>query len=145
MEASKRTKAKKKLRSAAYKAAGTVTAAGMLLNGTVDADDLCKKLETKGILGGLPVDGGILWCCTECNSKAEIDGLVAALKEVCGKCSCCLNGAVPAGAWTCCPPATCRRRALTPPFCGLPPPTCRKSPRWTWAGITPSWPSRPTA
>ena len=51
----------------------------------VDPDELCKKLEAKGILGGLPVDGGILWCCTECNSKAEIDGLVAALKEVCGK------------------------------------------------------------
>ena len=51
----------------------------------VDADDLCKKLEAKGILGGLPVDGGILWCCTECNDKADIDNLVAALKEVCGK------------------------------------------------------------
>ena len=51
----------------------------------VDPDELCKKLEAKGILGGLPVDGGILWCCTECNSKADIDGLVAALKEVCGK------------------------------------------------------------
>ncbi len=51
----------------------------------VDADDLCRKLEAKGILGGLPVDGGILWCCTECNDKADIDNLVAALKEVCGK------------------------------------------------------------
>ena len=51
----------------------------------VDADDLCKKLEAKGILGGLPVDGGILWCCTECNSKADIDRLVSVLKEVCGK------------------------------------------------------------
>jgi len=51
----------------------------------VDADDLCKKLEAKGILGGLPVDGGILWCCTECNDKADIDNLGAALKEVCGK------------------------------------------------------------
>ena len=26
---------------------------------------LCAKLEERGILGGLPVDGGILWCCTE--------------------------------------------------------------------------------
>ncbi len=51
----------------------------------VDAEDLCRKLEAKGILGGLPVDGGILWCCTECNDKADIDNLVAALKEVCGK------------------------------------------------------------
>ena len=32
MEASKQTETKRKLRSAAYKAAGTVTAAGMLLN-----------------------------------------------------------------------------------------------------------------
>ena len=48
-------------------------------------DELCKKLEPYGILGGLPVDGGILWCCTECNDKADIDRLVAALKEVCGK------------------------------------------------------------
>ena len=23
-------------------------------------------------------------------------------------------------------------------------PACRRSPRWTWAGTTPSWPSRPT-
>ena len=40
MEASKGTETKKKLRSAAYKAAGTVTAAGMLLNGTVDGSEL---------------------------------------------------------------------------------------------------------
>ena len=51
----------------------------------MDPDELCKKLEPYGILGGLPVDGGILWCCTECNDKADIDDLVAALKEVCGK------------------------------------------------------------
>ena len=51
----------------------------------VDPDELCKKLEAKGILGGLPVDGGILWCCTECNTKAEIDALTAAIREVCGK------------------------------------------------------------
>ena len=46
---------------------------------------LCAKLEEKGILGGLPVDGGILWCCTECNSKADIDRLLAAIGEVLGK------------------------------------------------------------
>ena len=40
---------------------------------------LCAKLEEQGILGGLPVDGGILWCCTECNSKADIDRLLAAI------------------------------------------------------------------
>ena len=43
---------------------------------------LCAKLEEQGILGGLPVDGGILWCCTECNSKADMDRLVAVIGEV---------------------------------------------------------------
>lgn len=52
MEASKTAEAKKKLRSAAIKAAGTVTAAGMLLNGTVDGSDLLtgptEKAESAG-------------------------------------------------------------------------------------------------
>lgn len=47
MEASKGTDTKKKLRSAAIRAAGTVTAAGMLLNGTVDAEDLLTSPEQK--------------------------------------------------------------------------------------------------
>lgn len=45
-----------------------------------DPEALNAKLAEKGILGGLPVEGGILWCATEMNSKAEIDELV---KEVC--------------------------------------------------------------
>ena len=49
----------------------------------VGPDVLNGALEEKGILGGLPVEGGILWCCTECNSKADIDHLVSAVKEVC--------------------------------------------------------------
>lgn len=52
MEASKKNEAKKKLRSAAYRAAGTVTAAGMLLNGTVDGSELLtsptEKVESAG-------------------------------------------------------------------------------------------------
>ena len=47
MEASKRTETKRKLRSAAYKAAGTVTAAGMLLNGTVDGSELLNSPTEK--------------------------------------------------------------------------------------------------
>ena len=47
MEASKTTETKKKLRSAAYKAAGTVTAAGMLLNGTVDGEELLTSPREK--------------------------------------------------------------------------------------------------
>ena len=39
MEASKKTDAKKKLKSAAIKAAGTVTAAGMLLNAAVEGHE----------------------------------------------------------------------------------------------------------
>ena len=47
-----------------------------------DADKVLAALEEKGILGGLPVEGGILWCATEMNSKEQIDALVAAVKEV---------------------------------------------------------------
>lgn len=46
-----------------------------------DIDALLGALEDKDILGGYPVEGGLLWCVTEMNSKAEIDALVAALKE----------------------------------------------------------------
>jgi glycine dehydrogenase subunit 1 len=40
------------------------------------------KLREKGILSGLEVDGGILFCTTEMNSKADIDELVEIIKEV---------------------------------------------------------------
>lgn len=46
-------------------------------------EKLLAHLEAKGMLGGLPVSKGILWCFTEMNSRAQIDALVAALKEVC--------------------------------------------------------------
>ena len=42
------------------------------------------RLEERGILGGLPVDGGILWCCTELNTKADMDQLIAVIGEVLG-------------------------------------------------------------
>lgn len=48
-------------------------------------ESLCAALEERGILGGLPVDGGLLWCCTELNTKAEMDELISVLKEVLGK------------------------------------------------------------
>lgn len=38
--------------------------------------ELNKMLAENGILGGLPVDGNILWCATEMNSRADIDRLV---------------------------------------------------------------------
>ncbi len=47
----------------------------------VPAELVLKALENKGILGGLPVDGGILWCATERNTKAQMDALISAAKE----------------------------------------------------------------
>ena len=57
-----------------------------------DADKLLAALEEKGILGGLKLCCGcceddcntdcILWCCTELNSKEDIDEVVAIAKEV---------------------------------------------------------------
>lgn len=45
-----------------------------------------EALEQKGILGGLPLEGDlegkILWCVTEMNTREEIDSLVQILKEV---------------------------------------------------------------
>ena len=46
------------------------------------ADEVLKALEEADILGGLPVDGGILWCATEKVSKAQLDKAVAVVKEV---------------------------------------------------------------
>lgn len=48
----------------------------------IDAETLTKALEARGILGGLPIEQGILWCCTELNTKEHIDSLVVAIKEV---------------------------------------------------------------
>ena len=47
METSKKTDRKKKLRSAAVKAAGTVTAAGMLFNAAVEPEDLLTRPEQR--------------------------------------------------------------------------------------------------
>ncbi|MBC7959038.1 MAG: aminomethyl-transferring glycine dehydrogenase subunit GcvPA [Vallitaleaceae bacterium] len=55
-------------------------------NCPVSPDQLMAELEKKGILGGCPLSGDlegcILWCFTEVNTKAEIDGLVTILREV---------------------------------------------------------------
>ena len=44
--------------------------------------NLLNHLEANGILGGLEVDGGILWCVTELNTKEEMDRLVCLCTEV---------------------------------------------------------------
>ena len=49
------------------------------------ADDVLAALEEAGILGGLPVEGGVLWCATEKVSKAELDRAAAIVKEVLAK------------------------------------------------------------
>ena len=49
------------------------------------ADDVLKALEEADILGGLPIEGGVLWCATEKVSKADLDKTVAIVKEVYAK------------------------------------------------------------
>ena len=48
-----------------------------------DPEKVLKALDENGILGGLPVKDGILWCVTELVSKEELDRAVAVIKEVC--------------------------------------------------------------
>ena len=42
--------------------------------------DVEKLLAAEGILGGLPVEKGILWCATEMNSREDMDRLVSILE-----------------------------------------------------------------
>ena len=49
---------------------------------TPKANEVLKALEEQGILGGLPLDNGILWCVTEKVSKAELDQAAAIVREV---------------------------------------------------------------
>ncbi len=48
----------------------------------IDPQKLMDALSDKDILGGLVVGEDILWCATEKNSKAQIDALILAIKEV---------------------------------------------------------------
>ncbi|HIT89690.1 MAG TPA: aminomethyl-transferring glycine dehydrogenase subunit GcvPA [Candidatus Merdenecus merdavium] len=48
-----------------------------------DCQEILRYLEDHGVLGGLPVEEGILWCTTEMNTKADMDHLVALIGEVC--------------------------------------------------------------
>ena len=45
-------------------------------------EEVLAALERAGILGGLPVEGGVLWCATEKQSRAELDEAVRIVKEV---------------------------------------------------------------
>ena len=51
----------------------------------VDPKALQERLDREGILGGLSVEGGILWCCTEKNTRGQIERLAEICREVSGK------------------------------------------------------------
>lgn len=46
------------------------------------SEALLTALSENGILGGLPVEGGVLWCVTEANTREELDRAAAIAKEV---------------------------------------------------------------
>ncbi|MDY3870409.1 MAG: aminomethyl-transferring glycine dehydrogenase subunit GcvPA [Clostridiaceae bacterium] len=46
------------------------------------AEEVLSALQANGILGGLPIEGGVLWCVTEKVSRAQLDKAVAIVKEV---------------------------------------------------------------
>ncbi len=50
----------------------------------VAPERVLRALEEKGILGGLPVEDGILWCVTETCSREQLEEAVAVIGEVCG-------------------------------------------------------------
>ena len=47
--------------------------------------EVLQALEAQGILGGLPFDGGVLWCATEKAPREALDKVVATVKEVLSK------------------------------------------------------------
>ncbi len=48
-------------------------------------DEVLSALEANGILGGLPYDGGVLWCATEKASREALDKTAEIVKEVLAK------------------------------------------------------------
>ena len=48
-------------------------------------EEVLEALEKAGILGGLPVEEGVLWCATEKVSREELDKAVSIVKEVLAK------------------------------------------------------------
>ena len=43
---------------------------------------ILSALEARGILGGLPVEGGLLWCATEVVSREKLEETAAVVREV---------------------------------------------------------------
>ena len=48
----------------------------------IDPHALEGALAERGILSGLPLEGGMLWCATEVNTKEQIDELVGAVRAI---------------------------------------------------------------
>ena len=48
-------------------------------------DEILAALEQADILGGLPLEGGILWCATEKVPREALDRTIAIVKEVLSK------------------------------------------------------------
>ena len=51
----------------------------------IDAKTLEKKLMERGILPGLVVNGSMLWCVTEKQTKQTLDAVIRTVKEVCAQ------------------------------------------------------------
>ena len=51
----------------------------------LEQHEILAALEQADILGGLPLEGGILWCATEKVSRAVLDETAAVVKEVLSK------------------------------------------------------------
>lgn len=49
----------------------------------VPPESVLAALERAGILGGLPVEGGLLWCATEMVRKEELDAAVEIVRAAC--------------------------------------------------------------
>ena len=49
------------------------------------AEEILSALEEAGILGGLPVEGGVLWCVTEKAPREGLDRTASIVKEVLAK------------------------------------------------------------
>ena len=45
-------------------------------------EQVLRALEDKGILGGLPIEQGVLWCATEKVTRAQLDLAITTVKEV---------------------------------------------------------------
>ena len=58
---------------------------GYILDGMPRTIPQAEALEQHGILGGLPVEGGILWCATEKVPREALDRTIAIVKEVLSK------------------------------------------------------------